>query len=179
MVIERIHALQGTSAKPESLADVEVLAEQPAGEYGHASIRLHPGQGVRLAQRVRDLRFALPEDRELPDELMTMRLRESDCGVLRLDHDAGQHDDRAVALGLAALALTERPEAGTGGISIPHRMRASINQRRGAAGAGYATARIRGPYADPRAAQRAQTPLQRRHGIGLVVPGSGNDPSAR
>ena len=31
-------------------------------------------------------------------------------GVYRLDHDASGHDDRAVAIGLAALALTERAE---------------------------------------------------------------------
>ena len=47
-----------------------------------------------------------------------MRLRESTPGVYRLDHDASGHDDRAVALGLAALALTERTE-GRGSISVP------------------------------------------------------------
>jgi len=205
VVLDRIHALQGTRTKPVQLADVQALAEQTARAYGHAPIRLDPWQGVGLAQRLRDKgltveewaftsqsvgrlgsvlhlllrdhRLALPDDRELLDELMTVRLRETAPGVLRLDHDAGQHDDRAVALGLAALALTERPEAGAGGISIPHRLRASTNQSRGAASAGYATARIRGPLADARAAMRAQTPLQRLHGIGLVVPGSANDPS--
>jgi len=39
-----------------------------------------------------------------------VRLRESTPGTYRLDHDASGHDDRAVALGLAALALTERAE---------------------------------------------------------------------
>ena len=40
--------------------------------------------------------------------MSTVRLRESGPGVYRLDHDASGHDDRAVAPGLAALALTER-----------------------------------------------------------------------
>ncbi len=38
-----------------------------------------------------------------------MRLRESTPGVYRLDHDANQHDDRAIALGLAADELLRRP----------------------------------------------------------------------
>lgn len=29
-------------------------------------------------------------------------------GVLRMDHDVGEHDDRAIALALAAAALVER-----------------------------------------------------------------------
>jgi hypothetical protein len=41
-------------------------------------------------------------------------------GVFRLDHDAGQHDDRAVALGLATLALTEHPRTGRGSIWCHH-----------------------------------------------------------
>lgn len=54
--------------------------------------------GATLHLLLRDHRLALPDDRELLDELMTVRLRESAPGVYRLDHDSGQHDDRAVAL---------------------------------------------------------------------------------
>ena len=67
---------------------------------------------------LREHRLALPDDPELLDELATVRLRESTPGTYRLDHDASGHDDRAVALGLAALALTERAE-GRGSISVP------------------------------------------------------------
>ena len=66
----------------------------------------------------REHRLALPDDPGLLDELTTVRLRESTPGVYRLDHDASGHDDRAVAIGLAALALTERAE-GRGLITIP------------------------------------------------------------
>jgi hypothetical protein len=41
--------------------------------------------------------------------------------------------------------------------------------------AASAIARTRGPEADMVAAVRAQTPVQRRYGIGLVVPESAND----
>jgi len=58
------------------------------------------------------------DDAELLEELATVRLRESTPGTYGLDHDASGHDDRAVALGLAALALTERTE-GRGSISVP------------------------------------------------------------
>jgi hypothetical protein len=45
---------------------------------------------------------------DLLDELAHVRLRESSVGALRLDHDSGRHDDRAVALALAAHAIVER-----------------------------------------------------------------------
>lgn len=54
--------------------------------------------------------MALPGDADLLDELLTVRLRESAPGVYRLDHDTGQRDDRAVSLGLGALALTEQSD---------------------------------------------------------------------
>jgi len=67
---------------------------------------------------LREHRLALPDDAGLLDELATVRLRESTPGTYRLDHDASGHDDRAVALGLAALALTERVE-GRGSVVVP------------------------------------------------------------
>jgi hypothetical protein len=47
----------------------------------------------------------LPDDPELRDELANVRLRETSPGVYRIDHDQGRHDDRAIALGLAAFYL--------------------------------------------------------------------------
>lgn len=132
------------------LADVERLALEASKSYGHARIRLDPWQGIGLALRLRDRgvsveewsftaqsvgrlganlhvllrdhRLALPDDQELLDELMTVRVRESAPGVYRLDHDSGQHDDRAVSLGLAALALTElteRTDSDLGSFTVP------------------------------------------------------------
>lgn len=48
-------------------------------------------------------------DPGLLDELANLRLRESTPGVYRLDHDTDQHDDRAIALGIAADELLRRP----------------------------------------------------------------------
>jgi len=208
IVLDRLAVLTGTRARPVQLDDVERLAEQTSRAYGHARIRLDPWQAAGLAQRLRsrsvrveewaftaqsvgrlganlhlllrDHRLALPPDRDLLDELATVRLRESAPGVYRLDHDAGQHDDRAVSLGLAALALTERPEAGYAAMTDPASI---VGSRRGyrtgalgqRSGNPYGQTGSRGVLAEIAAAQRAQTPTMRRHGIGLPVPGSAND----
>ena len=58
---------------------------------------------------IRNHLLALPDDEKLIDELAAVRLRETSPGVVRMDHAHGQHDDRAIALALAATALLERP----------------------------------------------------------------------
>ena len=69
--------------------------------------------GLTLYQLLRARRLALPDDRDLLDELAHVRIRESSPGVYRLDHDRDGHDDRAVALALAAQHLLS--SAGSGG----------------------------------------------------------------
>ena len=146
VVLDRLAVLSGTRERPVQLADVEAVALEAARGYS-APIRLDPWQAVGLAQRLRargvvveewsftpasvgrlastlhlllrEHRLALPDDPDLLDELAAVRLRETTPGVFRLDHDAGQHDDRAVSLGLAALALTERPPTGRGSVTVP------------------------------------------------------------
>jgi hypothetical protein len=133
--------------------------------------------GQTLHLLLRDHRLALPDDEDLLNELMTVRLRESAPGVYRLDHDAGEHDDRAVSLGLAALALIEKVGSNYGAVSNPNEVAAQMNRLPGQRPANpYAARRLRGVGADIHAAQRAQTPLQRAHGIGLAVRGSAIDP---
>jgi hypothetical protein len=56
--------------------------------------------------------LALPDDRELLDELSHVRLRSNSAGVTRVDHSSGRHDDRAVALGMACWWLLDRLSAG-------------------------------------------------------------------
>jgi hypothetical protein len=46
-------------------------------------------------------------------------LRETSPGVYRLDHDHGHHDDRAIALALAAVHLAERGPVRPMRIGIP------------------------------------------------------------
>jgi phage FluMu gp28-like protein len=67
---------------------------------------------LHLPLRNRNLR--LPRDEELLDELANVRLRETSPGVLRMDHDPDRHDDRAIAVALAATALLQRPSASFG-----------------------------------------------------------------
>jgi hypothetical protein len=77
-----------------------------------------------LALLIRNHSLRLPADPDLLDELAAVRLRETSPGVVRMDHDSGQHDDRAVSLSLAASYLLDaRPalspdsaSSGTGGI---------------------------------------------------------------
>jgi hypothetical protein len=144
--------------------------------------------GATLHTLLRDHRLALPPDQELLDELATVRLRETAPGVLRLDHDAGKHDDRAMSLGLAALTLTEHPDTQSGGFSNPRDLLAARKLSAGTPGPGgvtisgfmnpaYQTRAIRGTLATVQTARRAQTPAQRAAGLGLIVPGSANDPS--
>jgi hypothetical protein len=72
------------------------------------SIREYPfsAQSVgRLASTLylllRERNLRLPDDAALLDELANVRLRETSPGVLRVDHDSGHDDDRAIALALA------------------------------------------------------------------------------
>ncbi len=62
--------------------------------------------GSLLFQLLRDELLALPaNDEALFDELSHVRLRETSLGQVRLDHDSGRHDDRAVSIALAAQHL--------------------------------------------------------------------------
>lgn len=65
--------------------------------------------GVTLHNLITDHMIALPDDDDLVDELAHVKLRRSGPGSYRLDHDAGRHDDRAVAIALAATALVSVP----------------------------------------------------------------------
>jgi len=193
IVLDRLHVLSGTPDNPVQLSTIEAVAHEAATSY-RAPIRLDPWQAIGLAQRLRargirvdewtfspvsvgrlamtlhlllrEHRLALPADAELLDELATVRLRESSPGVYRLDHDSGHHDDRAVALGLAALALTERAQ-GHGSITVPAGRvapRATYDDRATHPGA-------------PRAAVRAAAVAGPRlpGGGAILLPGSAND----
>jgi hypothetical protein len=105
--------------------------------YGNAPVIFDPHQAAMLAQRLQargvrctefvsqrsasrlaltlheliaSRRLALPDDDDLRDELANLRLRETAPGVYRVDQDPDKHDDRAIALALAAQAsLTHNP----------------------------------------------------------------------
>jgi hypothetical protein len=62
---------------------------------------------LTLFNLLRDHEVALPRDDALVDELATVRLLHPGPGLWRLDHDPSRHDDRVIALALAAQWLLE------------------------------------------------------------------------
>jgi hypothetical protein len=140
VVLDRMAVWEGSRAQPVSLETVEAWVIQATSHYGSARVIADPWQSVGLMQRlralgieceefsftststgrlaaalfnaIRDKALALPPDEALLDELEHVRLRESSPGVFRLDHDAGRHDDRAVALALAVTALLQDESSG-------------------------------------------------------------------
>jgi len=69
--------------------------------------------GNLLYQLLRARTLALPDDPALLEELANVRLRSTAPGIFRMDHDPDKHDDRAVAIALAAQHLVGL------GVSIP------------------------------------------------------------
>jgi hypothetical protein len=64
---------------------------------------------LTLHNLIKEHALAIPDDAELIEELSNVRLKETAPGVYRLDHDPDKHDDRAVALALAAQWLLQLP----------------------------------------------------------------------
>lgn len=137
VVLDRMMVWSGTQRDPVSLREVEAWLLAASRTFNGAPIVADPWQamhsleqlradGVRaeefifsqtsvsrlagvLFQLLRNHALALPNDEDLVDELVNVRLIETAAGMLRLDHEAGAHDDRAVALALAAHQLLSRP----------------------------------------------------------------------
>jgi phage terminase large subunit-like protein len=138
VVVDRVQTWVPSRLRPVKLSVVEAWVEEYARRY-RAPVRFDPSQALHMMQRlkragvrcqeftfsassvakiavtlltvIREHALALPDDPDLLDELRNVRLRESSPGVYRLDHDRNRHDDRAVALALAASYLVERPTA--------------------------------------------------------------------
>jgi hypothetical protein len=134
VVLDRICRWQGTRGAPVDLGEVRDTLVALAREF-RAAVVVDPHQAVLIAQEargagvrvtefaftsasvgrlalslhqaIRNHRIALPDDGVLLDELVSVRLRKNTLGVYRLDHDAGQHDDQAIALALAAHHLLD------------------------------------------------------------------------
>jgi hypothetical protein len=147
VIVDRVDAFVPRPGAPVDLAVVEEAIRTASRAYRAASVVLDPWQGLLLARNLRgsgvrvdefpftaqsvgrialtlygllrDHRLGLPDDPELLDELAHVRLRETSPGVFRLDHDADRHDDRAIALALAAHALAGASAAGPGVVVPP------------------------------------------------------------
>lgn len=137
VVLDRMEVWQGSQKAPVRLAEVEAWLLQAHRSFG-APLVFDPYQAAGLSQRLnergvtthefvfssastgrlaavlhqllRDGALALPDDPDLLEELSNVRLVERTPGVVRLDHDPGRHDDRAVTLAMAAaFLLSEAP----------------------------------------------------------------------
>jgi len=137
VVVDRIARWRGTRQKPVTLSEVEAWLLEATTRYNRAKVVADPWQAAGLCQRLRQrsviveeftfssasvgrigsgLHLALrnrllhlPNDEDLLSELGNVRLKETTPGVVRLDHDAGSHDDQAVACGLAVVSLQTAP----------------------------------------------------------------------
>jgi phage terminase large subunit-like protein len=137
IVLDRLEVWSGSPDRPVSIRQVFNFVVNVANAYGAAKVVVDPYQAASLAQelwarglRVEEFTFTassnatlattlygliaggclqLPDDAELINELSRVRLRETAPNVLRLDHDRGQHDDRAIAIALAAQDLIAHP----------------------------------------------------------------------
>jgi phage terminase large subunit-like protein len=136
MVMDRMVTWTPRGGQRVSLPEVEETIAQAARSFG-APVVTDPWQMVGAAQRLRERgiyveefvfsqqsvgrlaltlhnliknhALAIPDDQELVDELANIRLRESAPGVYRMDHDPDKHDDRGIALALAAQWLLQLP----------------------------------------------------------------------
>jgi hypothetical protein len=136
VVVDRQDVWQGSRARPVNLSDVEGFLRELWRAY-RCPFRVDPFQAVHLAQRLRaagipveeftfssqsvgrlavtlyrllaDRLLLLPDDEDLVDELVNVRLRETAPGQYRIDHDPDKHDDRVISLALVAHRLAERP----------------------------------------------------------------------
>jgi len=144
---------------------------------------------ARLARSLhvalRDRAVSLPDDEEVRSEAQTVRMVETGPSTVKLSNPPGTHDDVLTAIGMVVADLVEQPELGPGSVSSPARISMAA-YRAGAAQApagpqlgnpAYRLRATRGVLADLAKAQREQTAAMRRAGLGLVVPGSANDPA--
>jgi len=133
VIVDRIGRWRGSRSDPVNLSEVEAWIEAASGEYHRAPLYADPYQAVGLLQRLkargvqaeqftfsaqsvgrvanalhlalRNRTISLPDDEDLRAELGRVRLRETSPGAVRLDHDAGEHDDQAVAIAIACAVL--------------------------------------------------------------------------
>jgi phage terminase large subunit-like protein len=136
VVVDRLEVWEGTPTRPVDLGIVEQFILDAAEYYNRAAIIIDPWQAIGIAQRLRHQKLnvtefnfsqtsnghlastllgllrnrllALPDDAALLDELTHLRIREPSPGIFRIDHDPNRHNDRAIALLLAAQHLLSR-----------------------------------------------------------------------
>jgi phage terminase large subunit-like protein len=137
--VDQVRTWTGSRERPIELAEVRETVKELAVQYNWAQVVIDPWQGIGIAQELRaqrliikqhqfavasngrlantlrvllrDRKLCIPNDPDLIHELSRVRLRETSPGVMRLDHAPGQHDDRAIAIALAATDAIETAAA--------------------------------------------------------------------
>jgi phage terminase large subunit-like protein len=135
-VLDRLEVWKPSKANPIDFGAVEAWIVHAAQQY-RAHVYADPYQAAAMVQRIkaqgvpidvvnftpqsnnrmavalhttiRDHRLAIPDDEELIDELVNMRLVETSPNQFKLDHDPDKHNDRGVALSLAVMTLATTP----------------------------------------------------------------------
>lgn len=130
--IDALDVFKPTKRRDIDLDQVEGCVEGRARQYGAVS-HFDPALGFQMMERlrrrglrvvefpftaqsnsartltllrlVREGRLALPDDEDLVDELVNLRVRETSPNVYRHDHSASGHDDMATAVSLVAHVL--------------------------------------------------------------------------
>jgi hypothetical protein len=138
LVVDQLDVFAPSKGRDIDLERVEQLVEARSHQY-HAPVVFDPAQAWQMMQRltrravrvhehvfsaasnsrrtllllqlVREQQLRLPEDRDLRDEMLNLRIREVSPGQFRYDHDAARHDDRVTALSLVVDHLCSRISA--------------------------------------------------------------------
>jgi phage FluMu gp28-like protein len=136
IVVDRVQRWTGTRLRPVSLSAVEEALLATWKRYHRPGLIFDFHQAAQLTERLRsagvrceefvfsssgvnrlartlfgalrDRAILLPNDEGLLAELSAVRLIETGPGLLRLDHRAGEHDDRAIALAMLAAKLLKQ-----------------------------------------------------------------------
>ncbi|MDQ6725147.1 MAG: phage terminase family protein [Actinomycetota bacterium] len=142
LVVDKMRVWSGSKTNPVDLAQVEEEVAALSVLYNDAPVIYDPHQAVLLTQGLRRRgircvahifnqatnaqlamalyqlistdRIELPEDEALDNELSRVQIRETGPGLVRLDHANGQHDDRAVVLGMLAQSVLSAPPLRSG-----------------------------------------------------------------
>jgi phage terminase large subunit-like protein len=133
VTVDRLAVWHGSKRKPVNLSEVEDFILAASHEYHGAKLHADPYQAIELLQRLRAkgvraeefaftsqsvgrvaqaLHLALrnrllliPKDVGLLAELARVRLQETSPGVVRIQHDSGEHDDQAIAIAIGVAVL--------------------------------------------------------------------------
>lgn len=133
VIVDRLNVWTPRPGEPVSLDDVQAWVTEMCRSY-RAKLLYDPSQaylmveqlrkaGVRteefvfsstsvgkiataIMQSLRGRTLSLPDDEDLRQELLAVRLRETSPNVLRIDHKSGGHDDRVIAVAMAVYDLT-------------------------------------------------------------------------